>query len=166
LELADIKLTALDDDAERLERVRANLDRLGLQANIVCGDARDPTQWWDGVLFDRILADVPCSASGVTRRHPDIKWLRRPSDIAKFAQTQETVIDALWRLLAAGGKFLYVTCSMFREENHMQVARFLERHADARCLPLPSTDFVPEHAGQILPDTRHDGFFYALLLKT
>ena len=166
LELAELRLTALDDDAERLQRVRATLHRLGLDATLVCGDARDPTAWWDGTQFDRILADVPCSASGVTRRHPDIKWLRRPSDIAKFAQTQQAVIDALWRLLAAGGKFLYVTCSMFREENHMQVARFIERHPDAQRLPLPQPEFAPEHAGQILPDARHDGFYYALLRKT
>jgi len=166
LELADIELTALDEDPERLLRTQANLDRLGLGAALICGDAREPSVWWDGVAFDRILADVPCSASGVTRRHPDIKWLRRPSDVAKFAQTQQAVIDALWRLLAAGGKFLYVTCSVFREENHMQVARFLEHHPDAQCLPLPQPEFVPEHAGQILPDTQHDGFYYALLRKT
>ncbi len=166
LEIADIKLIALDNDSERLKRVRANLDRLGLNAETVCGDARDPAAWWDGVVFDRILADVPCSASGVTRRHPDIKWLRRPTDIVQFVQTQEAVIDALWQLLAAGGKFLYVTCSVFREENHMQVARFLERHADAQRLPLPPSEFVPEHAGQILPDARHDGFYYALLQKS
>lgn len=166
LEMADIQLVALDSDAERLTRVRTNLDRLGLHADMLCGDARDPAAWWDGQLFDRILADVPCSASGVTRRHPDIKWLRRPTDPAKFAQTQEAAIDALWRLLAAGGKFLYVTCSVFREENHLQIARFLERHADAQRLPLPPSEFVPEHAGQILPDARHDGFYYALLRKT
>jgi 16S rRNA (cytosine967-C5)-methyltransferase len=166
LELTDIALSALDDDAERLKRVRSNFDRLGLDATILCGDARNPDAWWSGETFERILADVPCSASGVTRRHPDIKWLRRPSDIAKFAQTQAVMIDALWRLLAAGGKFLYVTCSVFREENHMQVAQFLERHADAQCLPLPPAEFVPEHAGQILPDARHDGFYYALLRKS
>ena len=166
LELADIALTALDDDAQRLKRVTTNLDRLGLKATILCGDVRNPAAWWDGVSFDRILADVPCSASGVTRRHPDIKWLRRPSDIAKFVQTQEAVIDALWRLLAAGGKFLYVTCSVFREENHMQITRFLERHADAQLQSLPPSEFSPEHAGQILPDAQHDGFYYALLRKT
>jgi 16S rRNA (cytosine967-C5)-methyltransferase len=166
LELADIHLIALDEDAERLRRVGANLERLGLGATLLCGDARNPNAWWDGKPFDRILADVPCSASGVTRRHPDIKWLRRPSDIAKFVQTQEVVMDALWRLLAAGGKLLYVTCSLFREENHLQVARFLERHADAQRLSLPQAEFAPEHEGQILPDARHDGFYYALLRKT
>lgn len=166
LELADVALTALDDDAERLPRVRANLDRLGLDAITLCGDAREPAAWWDGMPFDRILADVPCSASGVTRRHPDIKWLRRPSDIAKFAQTQQAMMDVLWRLLAAGGKFLYVTCSVFREENYLQVARFLARHADAQLQLLPPPEFASEHAGQILPDARHDGFYYALLRKT
>lgn len=170
LELADIRLTALDNDAERLQRVRANLDRLGLKADLVCGDASHPASWLGvsngGTTFDCILADVPCSASGVTRRHPDIKWLRRQSDIDKFARTQETMIEALWRLLSAGGKFLYVTCSVFREENQMQIARFLERHADAQRLPLSFVDAAAEHAGQILPDARHDGFYYALLRKS
>jgi 16S rRNA (cytosine967-C5)-methyltransferase len=168
LELADVALTALDQDATRLQRVSANLQRLGLAANVVCGDAADPRAWWDGVPFERILADVPCSASGVTRRHPDIKWSRRETDIAQFVAQQQAVIDALWRLLAAGGKFLYVTCSVFREENHHQVGRFLERHADAQPLPLPADEFPaapPQLAGQILPDAVHDGFYYALLQK-
>jgi len=170
LELADIALTALDHDAERLQRVHANLQRLGLQAEVRCGDAAAPDTWWDGVPFERILADVPCSASGVTRRHPDIKWLRREGDIAQFAAQQHAMTDALWRLLARGGKFLYVTCSVFREENHQQVARFVEHHADAQPLPLPvdefpADEFPDELAGQILPDAVHDGFFYALLQK-
>ena len=165
LELADLSLTALDDSADRLVRLQSNLSRLGLAATLLCGDARDPAAWWDRVPFDRILADVPCSGSGVTRRHPDIKWLRRPSDIEKFAQTQQDILEALWRMLAAGGKFLYVTCSVFREENHHQMARFLERHPDAQPQLLPPSDFAPELAGQILPDARHDGFYYALLQK-
>ncbi len=165
LELADATLTALDHDAARLARVNDNLQRLGLSARVLCGDAADPGAWWDGVPFDRILADVPCSGSGVTRRHPDIKWTRRASDIAQFAATQHAIIDALWRLLAAGGKFLYVTCSVFREENHLQVARFIERHADAQLQTLPAAEFSAEHAGQILPDAVHDGFYYALLQK-
>ena len=172
LELADVNLTALDQDASRLQRVHANLQRLGLGANVVCGDAVDPTAWWDGVPFDRILADVPCTASGVTRRHPDIKWSRRVADIAQFAARQQIVIDALWRLLAAGGKFLYVTCSVFREENHHQIARFIERHDDAQLQTLPLDEFPASqepyapYAGQILPDAVHDGFYYALLQKT
>ncbi|HTE14117.1 MAG TPA: 16S rRNA (cytosine(967)-C(5))-methyltransferase RsmB [Burkholderiales bacterium] len=168
LELADVALTALDQDAVRLQRVTANLQRLGLAANVVCGDAADPLAWWDGAPFDRILADVPCSASGVTRRHPDIKWSRRETDIQQFVARQQAVLDALWRLLAAGGKFLYVTCSVFREENHHQVARFIERHSDAQPQPLPADEFPApdvQHAGQILPDAVHDGFYYALLHK-
>jgi 16S rRNA (cytosine967-C5)-methyltransferase len=168
LELADIALTAVDQDSERLARVSTNLQRLGLGASaaVVCGDAADPQAWWDGVPFDRILADVPCTASGVTRRHPDIKWTRRVADIAQFAARQELVMDALWRLLAAGGKFLYVTCSVFREENQRQIAHFLERHADARLQTLSLDEFPAQHAGQILPDAVHDGFYYALLQKT
>jgi len=166
LELVSVELTALDRDAARLERVRANLERLGLAARLVCGDAAEPAAWWDGVPYDRILADVPCSASGVARRHPDIKWLRRESDIARFAEVQSRMLDALWQTLAGGGKLLYATCSVFREENDIQVARFLERHRDAARLTLSAADndnSVP--AGQLLPDQRHDGFFYALLQK-
>lgn len=166
LEIADVQLTAVDHDAARLERVRANLDRLRLSAQLVCGDALEPNTWWDGRPFDRILADVPCSASGVVRRHPDIKWLRRPDDIVRFAELQARMLEALWRLLVSGGKLLYATCSVFHEENHLQVERFLDRHRDARRLPLPGDDTNrQEHAGQILPDDRHDGFFYALLQK-
>ena len=169
LERAELSLTALDHDAARLARVNANLQRLGLSARVVCGNAADPPAWWDGVPFDRILADVPCSASGVTRRHPDIKWSRREADIQQFADQQQLIVDALWRLLAPGGKFLYVTCSVFREENQQQVARFIERHADAELQPLPNNEAaaIPEpRADQILPDAVHDGFFYALLQKT
>ncbi len=117
LELADVTLTALDNDDERLARVRANLGRLGFAARVICGDAREPASWWDGAPFERILADLPCSASGVARRHPDIKWLRRETDIAQFARSQGGILDALWQTLASGGKLLYATCSVFREEN-------------------------------------------------
>ncbi len=162
LERADVDLVALDVDGERLARVRENLERLGLSATLVEGDAAHPETWWDGRPFDRILADVPCSASGVVRRNPDVKWLRRPEDIARFAAQQATLLDALWRLLAPGGTLLYATCSIFREENDDQVAAFLARHAqDAeRCmLPEPLTH------GSLLPDAEHDGFYYALLRK-
>ena len=166
LELADINLTALDSARARLERINANLSRLKLTAHIVCGDACDPASWWDGRPYDRILADVPCSASGVVRRHPDIKWLRREGDIAQFAHTQSRMLDALWQLLASGGKLLYATCSVFHEENHIQVERFLGRHRDAHRLKLPGADTNQQQpAGQILPDEWHDGFFYALLQK-
>jgi 16S rRNA (cytosine967-C5)-methyltransferase len=166
LELAAVELTALDRSTERLARVRDNLARLGLTARLVAGDAGMPPSWWDGAPFDRILADVPCSASGITRRHPDIKWLRRESDIAQFAREQERLLDALWQTLAGGGKLLYSTCSVFHEENREQVAQFLERHPDAARVTLPAVDIEKQlAAGQLLPDERHDGFFYALLQK-
>jgi 16S rRNA (cytosine967-C5)-methyltransferase len=166
LELAAADLTALDSDGARLERVHANLKRLGLNARVVCGDACEPQGWWDGKYYDRILADVPCSASGIARRHPDVKWLRRASDVAQFAQLQGRMLDALWQLLASGGKLLYATCSVFHEENSEQIAGFLERHRDATRLNLPAVDSHAElPAGQLLPDGPHDGFFYALLQK-
>ena len=167
LELADVELTALDRDAARLERVHDNLARLGFSARVVCGDAGKPASWWDGQPFQRILLDAPCSASGIARRRPDVKWLRRAADLAQFAQEQARLLDALWQLLASGGKLLYATCSVFAEENRDQVARFLERHRDAARLALPAIDNDAElPAGQLLPDERHDGFFYALLQKS
>jgi 16S rRNA (cytosine967-C5)-methyltransferase len=158
-----VALTALDVDAARLARVQENLDRLHLHAKLVVGDASNPDAWWDGQPFDRILADVPCSASGVVRRNPDIKWLRRPDDIAQFAAQQAVMLEALWRLLAPGGTLLYATCSVFNEENDGQVQAFLARHPeDAARRPLPE----PLSDGSLLPDAEHDGFFYALLQKT
>ena len=167
LELADVDLTALDSSRERLERVRANLQRLALVAHVMCGDACDPGAWWDGRPYDRVLADVPCSASGVVRRHPDIKWLRRETDLASFARAQERMLAALWQTLASGGNLLYATCSVFQEENRDPVARCLESHRDATRLALPAVDNDGQlPAGQLLPDGRHDGFFYALLQKS
>ena len=157
-----VALTALDVDATRLQRVQENLDRLQLKASLVVGDAANPDAWWDGQPFDRILADVPCSASGVVRRNPDIKWLRRADDIAQFAAQQAVMLERLWPLLAPGGTLLYATCSIFNEENDGQVRAFLAHHVrDAeRCLlPEPLSD------GSLLPDTEHDGFYYALLRK-
>ena len=163
LERAAVELTALDVDATRLARVQENLDRLRLAATLIEGDAARPDAWWDGRPFDRILADVPCSASGVVRRNPDIKWLRRPDDIAQFSAQQAVILESLWRLLAPGGTLLYATCSIFREENEVQVRGFLARHAqDAERCPLPE----PLSDGSLLPDAEHDGFFYALLRKT
>ena len=167
LELAGVQLTALDQDAGRLERVHANLARLGLAAQVVCGDASAPARWWDGVPYQRILLDAPCSASGIARRRPDVKRLRRATDVAQFARAQGTMLDALWQTLAGGGKLLYATCSVFHEENRDQVARFLERHRDAARIDLPAVENEPGlPAGQLLPDERHDGFFYALLQKS
>ena len=162
LELAGVDLVALDADATRLARVKDNLDRLRLHATLVEGDAARPEAWWDGRPFDRILADVPCSASGVVRRNPDIKWLRRPRDIAQFAAQQAVIVEALWRLLRPGGTLLYATCSIFREENEGQVQAFLARHVqDAERCSLPES----LSDGSLLPDAEHDGFFYALLRK-
>jgi len=167
LELADVELIALDIDTERLDRLRDNLARLKLTARILHGDACAPDAWWDGKQFERILADVPCSASGVTRRHPDVKWLRRASDIAAFVELQQSMLEALWRLLVSGGKLLYATCSVFHEENQLQIARFLERHRDAQLLTQPGADIhIQQAPGQLLPDEQHDGFFYALLAKS
>jgi 16S rRNA (cytosine967-C5)-methyltransferase len=168
LERAAIDLTALDADAPRAARISGNLQRLGLAATVTVADARDIGAWWDGRRYDRILADVPCSASGVVRRHPDAKWLRRESDIAGFATTQAAIVDALWRTLAPGGKMVYATCSVFAEENGAQVEAFVGRHADARRLPVPyATPAANNRDAQpyALPDAEHDGFYYALLQK-
>lgn len=163
LELADIDLTTLDNSPARLALVKQNFTRLAFKKyRIVCGDASTPPEWWDGKLFDRILADVPCSASGVVRRHPDIKWLRRPSDIAQFISIQQRILNALWQTLARDGKLLYVTCSIFFEENKLQVEEFLLHHSDARVVPLPMVEALD---GQLLPSSQHDGFFYTLLQK-
>lgn len=163
LELAQIDLLALDKDAQRLERVRENMQRLQLSARLQTGDAAQPDDWWDGQPFQRILADVPCSASGVVRRHPDIKWLRRPQDIEGFAQQQTQILAALWRLLARDGKLLYATCSIFAQENQQIIGEFLQQHDDARSVPLSASNL---NQGQFLPDDQHDGFFYALLHKS
>lgn len=164
LEKADIELVAVDRDETRLQRVRQNLRRTGLEAELVCGDAADPVTWWDGKPFQRILADVPCSASGVVRRHPDIKWLRRPADIEGFARQQSLILESLWQLLAGGGKLLYATCSIFAQENGQVMSRFVQAHPEAE---QEETTLAksPWGAGQLLPDEVHDGFYYALLHK-
>ncbi len=160
LELADCELTALDSDAPRAARIGENFARLGLRGRVACADCLAAATWWDGAGYDRILLDAPCTGSGVVRRHPDIKWLRRESDIDALAHTQVRMLDALWQLLAPGGKLLYATCSVFAEENTQVIESFLARGAGARRLPLAGLA-----GGQLLPDARHDGFFYALLQK-
>ncbi|MDP4028499.1 MAG: 16S rRNA (cytosine(967)-C(5))-methyltransferase RsmB [Gallionella sp.] len=163
LESAAVQMVAVDKDEKRLQRVAENLQRLDLGAQLLAGDAANPESWWDGKPFQRILADVPCSASGVVRRHPDIKWLRRRADIPGFAAQQLDILRALWRLLAQDGKLLYATCSVFRQENEQVVAAFLAQQPDARRLPV----VLPEDSdGQMLPNDQHDGFFYALLHKS
>ena len=155
LEIADLDLTAVDVDTARLARVSSNLARVGLSAQTVAGDAARPATWWDGKPFDRVLADVPCSASGVVRRHPDIKWTRRPTDAQTFARQQIGFLDALWALVVPGGKMLYATCSIFPAENRRQIDNFLTRHVNASL----------ERDIQLLPSEEHDGFYYALLCK-
>jgi 16S rRNA (cytosine967-C5)-methyltransferase len=162
LERATVELLAVDKDEKRLQRVADNLQRLGLSASLMVGDAAQPDDWWDGKLFDRILADVPCSASGVVRRHPDIKWLRRRTDLAGFAAQQLDMLQALWRVLAQDGKLLYATCSVFQQENEHVIAAFLVQQKDAQRLPITLPD---NSSGQLLPNDQHDGFFYALLQK-
>jgi 16S rRNA (cytosine967-C5)-methyltransferase len=160
LELADLDLTAVELDPRRAARIDDNLRRLGRKATLKIADCTDLEAWWDGRPFDRILADVPCSASGVVRRHPDIKWLRRAADIGAFATSQQRILDALWRTLAPGGKILYCTCSIFPQENGAQVAAFIGRHDDAVRVDI---DGQPEL--QLIPDPEQDGFYYALLQK-
>ena len=160
LETAVVDLLALDSDPKRCERIRQNFSRLGVAGEIKAADCSLPDDWWDGRPFDRILADVPCTASGIVRRHPDIKWLRRPGDPARFAAGQLRTLDALWRVLAPGGKLLYVTCSVFPEENAAVLDAFAASHGEARRLELPGN--AP---AQLLPGDDNDGFYFALLTK-
>lgn len=161
LESADLEATAIDLDDRRLRSVAATLDRLGLAATLRAADAEHPETWWDGRPFDRILLDAPCSASGVARRHPDAKWLRRPDDVARFARRQARLLAALWPLLSPGGKMLYATCSLFAAENGDVVRAFCAARRDVRRLPTGGADVEM----QLLPSADHDGFYYALLEK-
>lgn len=169
LELADVAMLALDSDEQRLQLTRDNLERLSLKAVLTAGDAADAASWWDGLPFDRILADVPCTASGIVRRHVDIKWLRREADVTSFARQQAAILHSMWQLLAKGGKLLYVTCSIFHEENQRQIEKFLARQADAVQLPLDlqlnDSSHINHQQGQLQPCAEHDGFYYALLQK-
>ena len=160
LESADVELTALEADAARRVRLERNLSRLSLAARTVSADCTRPDDWWDGVPFERVLADVPCSASGIARRHPDIKWLRRNNDIQAFAQRQGGILDALWQVLQPNGKLLYATCSVFAPENDAVIDAFVAR--TQRAVRLPLADGAP---AQELPDAGRDGFFYALIQK-
>lgn len=160
LESANVDLMALDVDAARCAGIVRDQERLGLVAQVRAADCTALDTWWDGAAFERILADVPCSASGVARRHPDMKWLRREADIAAFAARQARILDSLWRTLAPGGKLLYVTCSVFTQENDAVVDAFAARTPGARRAALPGGA-----CAQLLPDPDHDGFFFALLEK-
>jgi len=170
LELGDCQLLALDIDGERIERVSENFARLGLTAATRVADAADTASWWDGQPFDRILLDAPCTGSGVVRRHPDGKWLKRDSDVAQLAAQQRRLIDELWPTLKPGGRMLYATCSVFRPENHEQVEAALQRHADMRRIRISLPGDPASSGGQLLPGGNrkthnHDGYFYALLEK-
>ena len=172
LELAELDLLALDSDPLRLARVQDNLNRLHLKAELKAGDGRYPKGWWDGRPFDAILLDAPCTASGIVRRHPDVRWLRRQDDIQALARVQAELLDALWPLLKPGGRLLYATCSIFLAEGRQQIDAFLQR------LPTGSALLEPHSPGHLLPlpdneargaDGRstalQDGFFYALVRK-
>jgi 16S rRNA (cytosine967-C5)-methyltransferase len=177
MELYDVQLTAMDSDATRLQRVEENLKRLGLQAELKAGQAEKAREYWptdpvdnqSKARFDFILADVPCSASGIVRRHVDMKWLRREQDIVLFAQQQSAILQQLWQILAKGGKLLYVTCSIFDEENRAQIEDFLQKTPDAILQPIILDDDNKSNFnitdGQLIPSPQHDGLFYALLQK-
>ena len=167
LELAPAAdVTALDKEPKRLTRVHDNLARLGLTAKVIAADAAEPSTWWQGQLFDRILLDVPCSATGVIRRHPDIRWLRKKADIAPLVEIQQRILQQCWELLAPGGILLYATCSVLPAENSEQIAQFLANNADASLQPLPQQSAEQPYGWQILPAEQDmDGFFYARLLK-
>jgi 16S rRNA (cytosine967-C5)-methyltransferase len=161
----DLELLALDSDPQRLVRVSETLNRLHLKAAVTAADARDTARWWDGRPFDAILLDAPCSASGIVRRHPDVRWLRRPDDIGRLTQIQAVLLESLWPLLAPGGRLLYATCSIFKAEGEQRIDAFLQRHgpdgarrdgaSPGHLLPLADNATAPE-----------DGFYYALLIKT
>ncbi len=168
----EIDLTCLDSDATRLEAVEANLTRSGRSAALVCADATTPQTWWDGENFDAILLDAPCSATGVIRRHPDIKLLRRASDVASLAGLQRNLLDSLWPLLMPGGRLLYVTCSVLAAENDGVVGPFIDATADAREDDALQNNNIRDlmqrkaYGFQVLPGTADmDGFYYACLEK-
>ena len=163
----DITLHALDSDENRLIRVKENLDRLGLKASIICGDAKEPKKWWDGKSYNCIILDAPCSATGVIRRHPDIKLLRKPFDITALAQLQRKILNQIWPLLKPGGTLLYITCSVMPQENHQQIERFImENSRYASLQKIQSTwGYDTGYGKQILPNIG-DGFFYSLIRKT
>jgi 16S rRNA (cytosine967-C5)-methyltransferase len=176
LERADVDLVAVDDDRMRMKRVDENLNRLGLFATTRVADAAQLDLWWDGKKFDRILLDVPCSGSGVTRRHPDIKWIRRETDLKGFAKSQTALLLGLWKCLEVGGRLLYVTCSVFQSENEDIVAQLLRREPSAHRLPLQLPDDAAAlfdfgsakpgtNSGTLFPNAYHDGFYYALIEK-
>jgi 16S rRNA (cytosine967-C5)-methyltransferase len=169
LDLADAQVVALDIDPARCARINDTLGRLNLKAQVIAGDASQPAAWWDGEPFDAILLDAPCTASGIVRRHPDVRWLRRETDIAQLAEIQSKLLAVLWPLLRPGGRLLYCTCSVFRAEGEVQVQTFLAHNKEAALQPAPG-HLTPQSGANAdaVPDNLkgdHDGFYYALLEK-
>ena len=163
------KVLALDVDPKRCERIQDNLDRLKVHAQVLAADAAKPETWWDGEAFDGILLDAPCTASGIGRRHPDVRWLRRESDVPQLAAIQAKLLDALWPLVKPGGRLLYCTCSIFKAEGESQIQTFVQHNTDAQILPSPG-HLTPSIvlSDPSLRDNQmgeHDGFYYALLEK-
>jgi 16S rRNA (cytosine967-C5)-methyltransferase len=171
LERADLEMLALDIDPLRLQRVQETLNRLQLPTStsvrLAVGDAREPARWWDGVPFDAILLDAPCTASGIVRRHPDVRWLRRADDVGALAHTQAQMLLALWPLLKPGGTLVYATCSLFKAEGEQRIDAFLQRPeaAGAQLDTASSGHLLPSPDNANDPSSTHDGFFYARLLK-
>ena len=169
LERTDARLLALDVDPARCERIRQNLQRLGLAAEVLAADAALPDKWWDGQPFDAILLDAPCTASGIVRRHPDVRWLRRESDIAQLAAQQERLLASLWPLLAPGGRLVYCTCSVFKAEGERQIESFVAHNTTAVSRPSPG-HLMPQGGAGMEPvrdnlSGDHDGFYYSVLEK-
>jgi 16S rRNA (cytosine967-C5)-methyltransferase len=161
-------MTAIDIEASRLVRVEENLTRLGLKAKVIAADAADSKTWWDGQQFDRILLDAPCSGTGVIRRHPDIKWLRKASDIDVLVSLQQKILKEIWSLLKPGGTLLYVTCSILPQENKEQIINFMQANTDAELLSIDCNNQSEQETigWQILSGEENmDGFYYAKLLK-
>jgi 16S rRNA (cytosine967-C5)-methyltransferase len=163
------KVLALDVDPQRCERIQQNTDRLRVQAQIVAADAADPDKWWDGEYFDGILLDAPCTASGIGRRHPDVRWLRRESDVQQLAAIQAKLLKALWPLVKPGGRLLYCTCSVFKAEGETQIQTFVQHNTDALILASPGhlTPSIATSDASLRHNVmgEHDGFYYALLEK-
>ncbi|EIJ41653.1 ribosomal RNA small subunit methyltransferase RsmB [Beggiatoa alba B18LD] len=161
------ELVAIDNQMARVDTMRQGLQRLELVATVLCADAGEPATWWDGQLFDRILLDVPCSASGVIRRHPDIKHLRQANDISALLAQQARLLTVIWSLLKPNGKLLYATCSVFSQENHLQLQHFLQSHPDALAVPLKAEwgHALPVGRQILSGEFNFDGFYYACLVK-